>query len=69
MKKTQTSITAQGIAFARALESSKPDGERVCYDPLARRLISPAFYWLCKMFAGYAEGIAPIYAIAHAMVK
>jgi methyltransferase (TIGR00027 family) len=59
LKETQTSVTAQGIAFARALESSKPDGERICYDPLARQLISPAFYWLCRLFAGYAERKGP----------
>ena len=59
MKKTQASITAQGIAFARALESSKPAGERICYDPLARRLISPAFYLLGKLFADYGERKGP----------
>jgi O-methyltransferase involved in polyketide biosynthesis len=59
MKKKQASITAQGIAFARALESSKPEGERICYDPMARRLISPAFYGLCRLFAGYGERKGP----------
>jgi methyltransferase (TIGR00027 family) len=59
MKKRQASVTAQGIAFARALESSKPEGERICTDPLARQLISPAFYWLCKLFAGHAERKGP----------
>jgi methyltransferase (TIGR00027 family) len=59
MKTRQTSITAQGIAFVRALESSKPEGERICYDPLARRLINPAFYWLSKLLAGYAERKGP----------
>jgi methyltransferase (TIGR00027 family) len=59
MKKTQASTTAQGIAFARALESSKLAGERICYDPLARQLISPAFYPLCKLSAGYAERKGP----------
>jgi methyltransferase (TIGR00027 family) len=59
MKKTQASTTAQGIAFARAFESSKPAGERICYDPLAHRLISPAFYLLGKLFAGYAERKGP----------
>ena len=59
MKKTQASTTAQGIAFARAFESSKPAGERICYDPLARRLISPGFYLLGKLFAGYAERKGP----------
>ena len=59
MKKTQASTTARGIAFARALESSKPAGERICYDPLARRLISPAFYLLGRLFAGYGERKGP----------
>jgi len=55
MKRSQASITAQGIAFVRALESSKPEGERICNDPLARRLISPWVYWLSRLFVGYAE--------------
>ena len=59
MRKTQASTTAQGIAFARALESSKPDGERICCDPLARRLVGPAFYLFCKLFAGYVERKGP----------
>jgi methyltransferase (TIGR00027 family) len=59
MKKRQASITAQGIAFVRALESTKPAGERICYDPLARQLISPAFYLLSRLFAGYAERKGP----------
>jgi methyltransferase (TIGR00027 family) len=59
MKKSRASITAQGIAFVRALESSKPAGERICYDPLARQLISPGFYLLGKLFAGYAEHKGP----------
>jgi methyltransferase (TIGR00027 family) len=59
MKKNQSSITAQGIAFARALESSRPAGERVCYDPLARQMLSPAFYLFCKLFVGYGEKRAP----------
>jgi methyltransferase (TIGR00027 family) len=58
-KKSQASITAPGVAFARALESSKPPGERICYDPLARPLISPAFFLLCRLFAGYAERKGP----------
>jgi len=59
MKRKQASITAQGIAFARAFESSKPANERICYDPLARQLINPAFYWFCKLFANYAERKGP----------
>ena len=59
MKKTQASLTAQGIAIARVLESSKPAWERICYDPLARQLISPFFYLLGKLFADYGERKEP----------
>jgi methyltransferase (TIGR00027 family) len=61
MKKNQSSITAMGIAFARAFESSKPAGERVCYDPLAHHFISRAFYLFCKFWVvtGYSERKGP----------
>lgn len=59
MKRNQSSITAQGIAFARALESSRPAGERICYDPLARQMLSTPFYLFCRLFADYAEARSP----------
>jgi methyltransferase (TIGR00027 family) len=59
MKKQQSSISAEGIAFARALESSRPTGERVCYDPLARYFVSPAFFIIAKIFSGYAQRRSP----------
>jgi len=59
MKRRQASTTAQGIAFVRALESSRPAGERICTDPLARQLISPAFYLLGKLFIDRAERKGP----------
>ena len=37
MRKNQTSMTAIGIAILRGIESEKPAGERLCYDPYARR--------------------------------
>lgn len=37
MKRNIASITAQGIAFIRALESRKPEGERICFDPYAEK--------------------------------
>ena len=52
-------MTAQGIAIARVLESSKPAGERICFDPLAHQLISPFYYILGKLFAGYGERKGP----------
>jgi len=59
MKRKQSSITAQGIAAIRAVESSKKPEQRICYDPLARLLVNPVFYTLAKLFAGYGEWRAP----------
>jgi methyltransferase (TIGR00027 family) len=59
MKEKQSSTTAQGIALIRALESSRPAGERICYDPYARQLINPVNYLLVKPFVGYAERRGP----------
>ena len=44
MRKNQTSMTAIGIAILRGIESEKPAGERLCYDPYARRFVNPALY-------------------------
>lgn len=61
MKKNQSSLTATGIAIVRALESEKPAGERICYDPYARRFVNGALYHFVKFFAqlGYAERKGP----------
>ncbi|MBU1880356.1 MAG: class I SAM-dependent methyltransferase [Chloroflexi bacterium] len=61
MKQNQASTTAAGIALARAIESAKPAGERICYDPFARRFISGAFYHFGKFFVdiGYSEWKGP----------
>ncbi len=61
MKKNQSSITASGIAVARAVESEKPEGVRICYDPYAVKFINPLFYRFTRMFidTGYAERAGP----------
>jgi methyltransferase (TIGR00027 family) len=59
MKKSQASMTAQGIAIARVFESDKPAGERICYDPFARLLISPFYLLLGKLFAAAGERKGP----------
>jgi methyltransferase (TIGR00027 family) len=59
MKKSRASLTSEGIAIARLLESEKPAGERICYDPFARKLISPVFYWIGRLFADYEERKGP----------
>jgi methyltransferase (TIGR00027 family) len=57
MKDNQSSITASGIAVARAIESEKLEGVRICYDPYAVKFINPLFYRFMRLFidTGYAE--------------
>lgn len=57
MRKNQSSLTAAGIAIARAVETEKPIEERICYDPYAK-LLAPA--WMVSVFGffiktGYTE--------------
>jgi methyltransferase (TIGR00027 family) len=57
MHKNRSSLTATGIAIARAVESEKPAEERICYDPYARQFVSAWLYRLLGFFikAGYTE--------------
>ncbi len=57
MRKNQSSLTAAGIAVMRAVESEKPSGERICYDPYARRFVPGWLYHFSRFFikTGYAE--------------
>ncbi len=57
MRKNQSSMTALGIAVMRAVESEKPAGERICYDPYARRFVPGWLYAMTRFFirTGYAE--------------
>ncbi len=61
MRKNQTSLTAEGIAIARAVESEKPEGERICNDPYARRFVPGWLYFMTAFFikSGYAEWRGP----------
>jgi methyltransferase (TIGR00027 family) len=61
MRKDQPSFTAAGIALARAIESTKPAGERVCYDPFARHFIGRLFFYFLRLFVdiGYSEKRGP----------
>ena len=57
MRKNQSSLTAAGIALARAVESEKPEDERMCYDPYARQFVPAWMYYILGFFirSGYAE--------------
>lgn len=57
MRKNQTSLTAAGIAIARAVESEKPIDERICYDPYARQFVPDWMFRFMGFFikSGYAE--------------
>ncbi len=61
MRKNQSSFTAAGIALARAVESEKPAGERICYDPYARRFVPAWMYHAFGFFikSGYTEWRGP----------
>jgi methyltransferase (TIGR00027 family) len=61
MRKNQISITAAGIAVMRAVESEKPEDERICYDPYARKFIPAWMYYALGFFikSGYAEWRGP----------
>ncbi|MCL5995504.1 MAG: class I SAM-dependent methyltransferase [Chloroflexi bacterium] len=49
MKQNQSSTTAEGMALVRAIESSRPAGQRICYDPVARSLINGFSYTMSKL--------------------
>ena len=57
MKDKQSSLTASGIAVARAVESEKAQGVRICYDPYAAKFLNPWFYNIMRVFidTGNAE--------------
>ncbi len=55
MKQNQASQTALGTAALRALESEKPAADRICYDPLARKLVDPGFYLQVRLFARLSD--------------
>jgi len=61
MRKSQSSLTAIGIAIVRGLESEKPADERICYDPYARQFVNGALYAFVKFFdrLGYSEKRGP----------
>ncbi len=61
MRRNQSSLTAAGIAIARGVESEKPEGERICYDPYARRFVPGWLYSTLAFFirSGYAGRRGP----------
>lgn len=61
MKRNQSSVSAQGIAVVRAIESEKPEGERIVYDPYARQMAPGWMFQIVKFFArlGYGDRRGP----------
>lgn len=61
MRDNRPSTTAAGIALARAIESAKPAGERICFDPFARQFAGRLYWYVVKFFvdSGYAERRGP----------
>jgi methyltransferase (TIGR00027 family) len=48
MDTKQSSRTAEGMALVRAIEAKKPEGTRICYDPIARSLVNGISLTLSK---------------------
>lgn len=48
-EKQQLINTAEGMAIVRAIEASRPEGKRICYDPIARSLVSSIKFTLSKL--------------------
>jgi len=59
MKQNQSSITAQGIALIRAMESRKPADQRICYDPLARSFVNPLLLLFGPFLTWYGARRSP----------
>src|SRR5512143_3980646 len=61
MRRSQSSMTAVGIAIVRAIESDRPEAERICYDPYARQFVNGALYQFVRFFdrLGYSERRGP----------
>jgi methyltransferase (TIGR00027 family) len=61
MRKNQSSLSAVGIAIVRAIESEKPEDERICYDPYARQFVSGTLFRFVRFFdrLGYGEKKGP----------
>lgn len=57
MRRSQSSMTAAGIAIVRAIESERPAAERICHDPYARQFVNGALFALVAFFErlGYGE--------------
>ncbi len=55
------SLTAAGIAILRAVESEKPAGERLFYDPYASKFVNPWLFMFTALFLriGYADRRGP----------
>lgn len=51
VKKKGSSLTAENVAFVRALESFKSESERICYDPYAIRFLSQGYLKFLEMAA------------------
>lgn len=65
MKEGKASFSAEIIAAMRALESRRPEKERICYDPYARQLIRSKFRFVAqsklvtKLLYAYIEKKGP----------
>jgi O-methyltransferase involved in polyketide biosynthesis len=60
MRKNQTSMTAIGIAIVRGIESERPEGERICYDPYARQFVNAFLCHFVRILTDSATASAKV---------
>jgi methyltransferase (TIGR00027 family) len=65
MKQNQSSASAAGVAAMRAIETQKPESERICFDPYARTfantVLPASLFFLTKLMidSGLYDRMAP----------
>lgn len=59
MRQGQSSLTAQGAALIRALETKRPADQRVCSDPLAHHFVHPILRALGPLLTRYGPLRSP----------
>jgi methyltransferase (TIGR00027 family) len=59
MKGKWSSWTSVFAAAKRGIESEKPEGERICYDPFAKQFIGPLYYFFIKRMIAFQQRNAP----------
>lgn len=65
MKKTMGSLTAEGIAFVRAMETRRSEDKRICYDPFAEKFFGGLFWFFDKVLGLLQKAFGEDWLLQH----